>query len=74
MDICMTSDRDTTIVFPRGEIDLAEVLTPVVANARGLFGRLTGSREFSEFPGRSGLADEIVTALEARAIWSRFGF
>ena len=52
----------------------ADVLTPLVANARGLFGRLTGSREFSEFPGRAGLADEIVTALEARAIWSRFGF
>jgi signal peptide peptidase SppA len=50
-----------------------DVLTPVVATARGLFGRLVPATEYSELGLRSGLADEVVSAIEARALWARFG-
>jgi serine protease SohB len=50
-----------------------DVLMPVIAAARGLFGRLVPSMEISELAARPGLADEVVSALEARALWARFG-
>jgi signal peptide peptidase SppA len=50
-----------------------EVLMPVIAAARGLFGRLAPSMEISELAARPGLADEVVSAIEARALWARFG-
>jgi serine protease SohB len=49
-----------------------KVVTPLVSADRGLFGRrVPGIRE--ELWGRPGLADEIVSALEARALWARYG-
>jgi signal peptide peptidase SppA len=50
-----------------------DVLTPVVAAARGLFGRLAPAMEISELAARPGLAEEVVSAIEARALWARFG-
>jgi ClpP class serine protease len=56
-----------------------KVLTPVIAPASGvlsgLFGRRApgaGSLDVAEHIG--GLPDELISALETRAIWSRFGF
>ena len=59
------------------------VLTPVIAPASGLLGGLFGRRS----PGAgslflaggsagalSGLPDELISALESRAIWAKFGF
>jgi signal peptide peptidase SppA len=50
-----------------------DVLMPVIAASRGLLGRLAPSTGVSEPGWRSGLADEIVSAIEARALWARFG-
>jgi len=53
-----------------------DVLMPVVAPARSWFGRpAPGVRgdAVSDIIGRVGLADEIVSAIEARAMWARYG-
>jgi signal peptide peptidase SppA len=56
-----------------------KVLTPLIAPASGmlagLFGRRSpgaGSLSLAEAAG--GLPDELISALESRAIWARFGF
>jgi len=43
-----------------------------VSASRGLFGRTTPGVEVDRLLGR-GLADDLVSALEARAIWARYG-
>jgi signal peptide peptidase SppA len=53
-----------------------KVETPLVAASRSLFGRTTpgvstGIAEFLER--RPGLTDELISSLEARALWARFG-
>jgi serine protease SohB len=48
-----------------------KVLTPVVSTERGLFGRRTPG--VSDPWQRPGLAEDLVSALEARAIWGRYG-
>ncbi len=51
-----------------------KVLTPLITAERGLLGRRipgVGASFLGE--GRPGFADEIVSALEARALWSRYG-
>ncbi len=51
-----------------------KVRTPLVAPERGLFGRRTpGINLAGALAGRPGLADELISALEARALWSRYG-
>jgi len=50
-----------------------DVLTPVVAASRGLFGRLAPAMDASELLARPGLAEEALSAIEARALWARFG-
>jgi signal peptide peptidase SppA len=48
--------------------------TPLISAERGLFGRRTqGVSLASALAERPGLADELVSALEARALWSRYG-
>src|SRR3981081_2394208 len=56
-----------------------KVLTPVVAPATGLlsglFGRKSaGAGTLSDLDGIAGLPDELISALESRAIWAKFGF
>jgi serine protease SohB len=58
-----------------------KVVTPVVAPDRGLLGRrLFGRSELSQagfaqgsFFGQHGLAEDVISALEARAMWARYG-
>lgn len=51
-----------------------KVRTPLVAAERSLFGRrLPGVGAGSLLANRPGLADELISALEARALWSRYG-
>lgn len=52
-----------------------KVETPLVSAGRGWFGRQTPGigADPDKIIGQSGLADEIVSALEARAIWARYG-
>jgi signal peptide peptidase SppA len=56
-----------------------KVLTPVVAPATGMLSGLLGRKSagagtLSQLDGISGLPDELISALESRAIWARFGF
>jgi signal peptide peptidase SppA len=56
-----------------------KVLTPVVAPATGmlsgLFGRKSaGAATLDRLDGIAGLPDALISALETRAIWAKFGF
>jgi serine protease SohB len=49
-----------------------QLVTPLIATERGWFGRRTpGVGWRGAMPG--GLADDIISALEARAMWARYG-
>jgi signal peptide peptidase SppA len=48
------------------------VLTPLIAPARGWFGRVSPG-VLGPLLQRADLADEIISAFEARAIWARYG-
>lgn len=52
-----------------------KVLTPVIAERGWLARRLSGSTRFSGMDAlmKPGLADDILSTLEARALWARFG-
>ncbi len=50
-----------------------EVFTPLIAAERGLLGRRAAGVIGWGGPGRPGLADEIVSSIEARTIWARYG-
>jgi signal peptide peptidase SppA len=56
-----------------------KVLTPVIAPATGLLSGLLGRKSagagaLSQLEGFTGLPDELISALETRAIWAKFGF
>ena len=54
-----------------------KVLTPLIAPASGMLSGLFGRRSpgaLGAMETASGLPDEIISALESRAIWARFGF
>src|ERR1700753_2647565 len=56
-----------------------KVKTPVVAPSSGMLSGLLGRRapgavSLDSLPGVAGLPDELISALETRAIWARFGF
>src|SRR5580704_3003414 len=51
-----------------------DVRMPLISSERGLFGRrVQGINGRGDIWSHSGLAEEIVSAVEARAIWARFG-
>jgi hypothetical protein len=55
------------------------VLTPVVSPASGMLAGLLGRRSpgagsLAAVDGIVGLPDELISALETRAIWAKFGF
>jgi signal peptide peptidase SppA len=56
-----------------------KVLTPVIAPASGLLSGLLGRKSagagtLHSLEGIAGLPDELISALESRAIWAKFGF
>jgi signal peptide peptidase SppA len=56
-----------------------KVLTPVIAPATGMLSGLLGRRSagagtLTSLEGLAGLPDELISALETRAIWAKFGF
>ena len=56
-----------------------KVLTPVIAPATGLLAGLLGRKSagagtLTSLDGLAGLPDEVISALETRAIWAKFGF
>jgi serine protease SohB len=51
-----------------------KVETPLVSAKSGLFGRATpGVSAVGELLDRPGLTDELISSLEARAMWARYG-
>src|SRR6201992_3689026 len=55
-----------------------KVATPVIAPASGMLGGLLGRKSpgassLAALDGLSGLPDELISALETRSIWARFG-
>jgi hypothetical protein len=51
-----------------------KVRTPLVSAERSLFGRrLQGVGLAAALAGQPGLADDLVSALETRALWARYG-
>jgi hypothetical protein len=53
------------------------VLTPVIAPASGMLSGLLGRRSagtLASLEGLPGLPEELISALESRAIWAKFGF
>jgi len=56
-----------------------KVLTPVIAQPTGLLSGLLGRRspgagQLSALESMAGLPDELISAVETRAIWAKFGF
>ena len=56
-----------------------KVLTPVIAPASGMLAGLLGRKapgagSLAALDGIRGLPDELISALETRAIWAKFGF
>lgn len=52
-----------------------KVRTPLISDARNFFGRkIPGVGLRGILSGQAGLADDLIGALETRAIWSRYGF
>jgi signal peptide peptidase SppA len=56
-----------------------KVLTPVIAPASGMLSGLLGRRSpgagsMAMLDGFAGLPDDLISALETRAIWAKFGF
>jgi serine protease SohB len=51
-----------------------KVRTPLISAGRSFFGRkMPGVGLIHAFSNRPGLADDLISALEARALWSRYG-
>src|ERR1700754_452787 len=68
-------DMRTTLRARYGD----KVRTPVIAPASGMLSGLLGRKSagastLSSLEGFSGLPDELISALETRAIWAKFGF
>jgi signal peptide peptidase SppA len=56
-----------------------KVVTPLVAPSTGMLSGLLGRRSagagtLASLDGVAGLPDELISALESRAIWAKFGF
>ena len=51
-----------------------KVRMPLITAERGLFGRRLPGVMLSGLTDRPGFTDELVSTLEARALWSRYGF
>jgi len=65
-----TGDMRSTLRARYGE----KVRTPLIAAERSMFGRkLPGVSLADALSNHPGLADDLLSALEARAIWSRYG-
>ena len=67
-------DLRSTLRTRYGEKVLTPVVAPPTGLLSGLFGRKSAGAGTVSLDGVTGLPDEVVSALEARAIWAKFGF
>jgi signal peptide peptidase SppA len=68
-------DLRSTLRARFGEKVLMPVIAPATGILSGLLGRKSaGAGALSQLDGVAGLPDELISALETRAIWAKFGF
>ena len=68
-------DLRSTLRARYGEKVLTPVIVPVSGMLSGLLGRRSpGAGSLSGLDGIGGLPEELISALETRAIWAKFGF
>jgi signal peptide peptidase SppA len=68
-------DLRSTLRARYGEQVLTPVVAPPTGMLSGLFGRKSaGAATLERLDGIAGLPDELISALESRAIWAKFGF
>jgi signal peptide peptidase SppA len=68
-------DLRSTLRARFGDKVLMPVIAPATGLLSGLFGRKSaGAGALSQLEGGAGLPDELISALETRAIWAKFGF
>lgn len=68
-------DLRSTLRARYGEKVLTPVVAPPSGMLSGLFGRKSaGAGTLASLEGVAGLPDELISALESRAIWAKFGF
>ncbi len=68
-------DLRSTLRARYGDKVVMPVVAPPTGLLSGLFGRKSaGAGELGQLDGLTGLPDELISALETRAIWAKFGF
>jgi signal peptide peptidase SppA len=68
-------DLRSTLRARYGDKVQMPVIAPASGMLSGLFGRRSaGAAVLGELDGIAGLPDEVISALETRAIWAKFGF
>src|SRR6195952_4183393 len=68
-------DLRSTLRARYGEKVLMPVVAPATGMLSGLLGRKSaGAGALGELQGLASLPDELISALETRAIWAKFGF
>ena len=68
-------DLRSTLRTRYGDKVLMPVIAPATGMLAGLLGRKSaGAGALGQLDGLVGLPDELISALESRAIWARVGF
>src|ERR1700716_27473 len=68
-------DLRSTLRTRYGDKVLTPVIAPSTGSLSGLWGRkAAGAGPLSQLDGFAALPDELISALESRAIWAKFGF
>jgi signal peptide peptidase SppA len=67
-------DLRSTLRARYGEKVQMPVIAPATGMLSGLLGRKSASATLGQFEGISGLPEDLISALETRAIWAKFGF
>ena len=68
-------DLRSTLRTRFGDKVLTPVIAPTSGTLAGLLGRRSpGASSLASWDGIPGLPDEVISALETRAIWAKFGF
>jgi signal peptide peptidase SppA len=67
-------DLRSTLRARYGDKVQMPVIAPPTGLLSGLLGRKSGAGTAVSLDGLAGLPDEVISALETRAIWARFGF
>ena len=67
-------DLRSTLRTRYGDKVQTPVISPPTGLLSGLMGRKSGAGTAVGLDGLAGLPDELISALETRAIWAKFGF